>query len=129
MMRKAMLLILISFLSFNLCGCAVLLAGAAGGLGTAVWLSEKLVQQVDKPFERTVEAAKTALESLNLPITKETVKQDVAQILSEDTDGKKIWIDISRITDSSSKLEIRVGAIKSDKPAAETILTQIQRYL
>lgn len=129
MFKKIIVYIFSCLLLVNLCGCVALLAGAAGGAGTAVWLSGKLTQEVNSPFERTVEAAKSALSSLKLEVTKETKEQNVAQIMSKYVDGKTVWIDIHRITDSSSRIEVRVGAVGSDKAAADRILRRITRYL
>lgn len=129
MLKKTLVLIFTGLLLINIYGCVALLAGAAGGAGTAVWLSEKLSQEVNSPFERTIKATKSALSSLRLAVTKETREQNVAQIMSKYTDGKTIWIDIRKITDSSSKVEVRVGAVKGDKEAADKILKRIMRYL
>lgn len=129
MFKKIIVYIVSCLLVVNLCGCVALLVGAAGGAGTAAWLSGKLTQEVNSSFERTVEAAKSALASLRLEVTKETQEQNVAQIMSKYVDGKTVWIDIHRITDSSSKIEVRVGAVGSDKAAADKILRRITRYL
>jgi len=129
MFRKAMVYIFFGLLLMNAYGCIALLAGAAGGAGTTVWLSEKLTQEVNVPFDRAVKAAKVALRSLKLEVTKETIEQNVAQIMSKYSDGKTIWIDIHRITNSSSRIEVRVGAISGDKEAADKILKRITRYL
>ena len=129
MLRMIMNFIFAIFILLNLSGCVAVLAGAAGGAGTAVWLSEKLTQEVNSPFERTIQAVKFALKSLRLEVTKETVEQDIAQIMSKYTDGKTIWIDVRRITEHSSKVEVRVGAINSDKEAADKILKRVLRYL
>lgn len=110
-------------------GCVFLLAGAAGGAGTALWLSGKLSQEVNAPFERTIKAAKSALKSLRLQIDKETLAEDVAQIMAKYSDGRTIWIDIHRVTEASSKIEVRVGAVSQDKEAADKILKKIMRYL
>ena len=118
----------IGLLLMTASGCLALLVGGAAGGGTAMWLSEKLVQQVNAPLDRVVRAAKSGLQSLNLTVTKETVKKDVAQIMSEYTDGKTIWVDVHRITNTSSKIEVRVGAV-ADKEAAEKIMNSIKRYL
>ena len=129
-MFKTMLVFIISiFLFMNLTGCVALLAAGAGGAGTAVWFSNKLTQEVDAPFDRTVSAAESALKSLRFPVKKKTVEQNVAQIISEYSDGKTIWVDIRRITEGSSKIDVRVGAIQSDKAAASKILNKIRRYL
>jgi hypothetical protein len=49
--------------------------------------------------------------------------------MSKYTDGKTIWIDVRRISDRSSKVEVRVGAVEGDKEAADKIIKRIQRYL
>lgn len=130
MFKKTIVYIFLCLLFVSVYGCVALIAGAAGGTaGTAVWLSGKLTQEVNAPFERTTEAAKSALRSLRLDVTKETREQNVAQIMSKYVDGKTIWIDIHRITDASSKIEVRVGAVSPDKAAADRILKRIMRYL
>jgi hypothetical protein len=128
MVKRAFAFIGLGLLLMSTCGC-LLLAGAAGGTGTAVWLSEKLTQEVNAPFDRSVRAAKSALKSLNLEITKETTKDTVAQIMGKYTDGRTIWIDVRKITDASSKIEVRVGAVGGDKEAADKIMKRILRYI
>jgi len=116
------------FLMLNLTGCFLLIAGAAGG-GTAVWLSDKLAQEFNAGYDRTVKASEAALKSLNLVIKKESREASVTQLRSEYTDGKEIWVDVRRITDTSTKVEVRVGAVKSDKEAVSKILKKIEAYL
>ena len=118
-------------LSLNMCGCTPLLVVGgvvAGGAGTATWISGKLVQEVDASFEKTIQASELALASLNLNIVKYTKKTDVAQIKSNYIDGETIWIDIHRFSHSTSRVEVRVGAIP-DKEAAAKILDKIKEYL
>jgi hypothetical protein len=129
MMRKRLLTLIISgCLLMNLYGCVALLAGAAGGAGTAAWLSGKLVQTVNAPYDKTVAAVKSALASMNLELTKETADKDVDQIRSLYTDGRKIWIDVHSINATSSKIEIRVGA-RGDKDASDLLFKKISSYL
>src|SRR6266404_3505178 len=108
MLRKMMLFVFSGALMLNLCGCFALFAGVAGGAGTVVWLSGKLTQEFHATYPATINAGKSALLALNLPITKETQDENVAQIKSAYTDGKEIWIDIRRVTDNSTKVEVRV---------------------
>jgi len=129
MFKKMATFIFSSLFLANLYGCAALLVGAASGAGTAVWLSEKLTQEVNAPFDRAIEAAKSALKSLKLEVTKETKEENIAQIMGKYADGKTIWIDIRRITQISSKIDVRVGAVNSDKGAAAKILKAINRHL
>ena len=121
-------ILLTLLLALPLNGCALLLAGAVGGAGTSLWLSNKLVQEVDEPFPRSIKASKSALKSLKLKLIQETQKEEVTQLRSEYFDGKAIWIDIHRLSDVKSRIEIRVG-ISGDEVAARKILEKIERYL
>ncbi|MEI6831386.1 MAG: DUF3568 family protein [Candidatus Omnitrophota bacterium] len=129
MFKKISVFVFSGLLLLNMYGCFVLLAGATGGVGTAAWLSGKSSQEFHASYERTTDAAKTALRSLRLETIKETKEEDVTQLKSEYTDGKDIWIDIRKITDNSTRVEVRVGGVKPDKVAADRILKTIQSYL
>lgn len=124
--RAAVLLILL--LSAFAGGCVPLLAGAAGGAGTAAWLSGKLSQEVNASYENAVRAADSGLKSLRLEALKQTATDSITQIRSKYTDGKEIWIDVRRVTESLSRIEVRVGVL-GDKEAAGKILERINRYL
>jgi hypothetical protein len=128
MLRKTFTLVVLVLLAANLSGCIFLLAGAAGGLGTAVWLEGKLTQDFNKPYDRCVQATKSALQSMKLEITKETATTEVTQLMSKYTDGKTIWIDVKKTTEAATRVEIRVGAT-GDKEAASKILKKISYYL
>lgn len=128
MFRKIIVLLVSVLFLISLSGCVAILAGAAGGVGTATWLSGKLSQEVNTPFERTLEATKSGLKSLRLDVKKETIKGDVAQVMSNYTDGRTVWIDIHKVSESISRVDIRVGAT-GDKGAARKILNRIIRYL
>ena len=128
MFRRIGAVVLLLLLLVNICGCAVLIAGTAGGVGTAKWLSGKLSQQVEASPERSLEAVKSALKSLRLDITKETLTEDVIQVKSNYMDGRTIWIDIKPASESTSQIDVRVGAV-SDKEAAQIILDRTLRHL
>jgi hypothetical protein len=128
MIKRLTVLIIGIFLMISLYGCVALVAGAAGGVGTATWLSGKLTQEVNANLQRSLKATRSAFESLSLDITKETVKDDVAQIIGKYTNGKTVWVDLRPVTASSTKIEIRVGAV-ADTEAASKILDRVTRYL
>jgi len=117
------------FLLLNICGCFLIIAGTAGGSGTAIWLSGKLSEDVNATYDRSVTAASKALKSLKLPINKESREAEITQFRSKYTDGKEIWIDVRKVTETMSKVEVRVGAVQPNKEAAEKILKKIQAYL
>jgi hypothetical protein len=127
--KKITVFVLSGLLLLNIYGCVALLAGATGGVGTAVWLSGKLSQEFHSSYEQTTDAAKAALQSLKLETTKETKEGNITQLKSVYTNGKEIWIDIRKVTDNSTRVDVRVGGVKSDEAAADKILKTMQRYL
>lgn len=129
MFKKTAFFVFSVFLLLNMSGCFFVVAGAAGGAGTAVWLSGKLTEQVNASYDRTVKATESALKSLNLEIARVTKEANVSTFRSHYTDGKEIWIDVRRITDTSTKVEVRVGGVSPDKAASDKILKRIQSYL
>lgn len=112
----------------DITGCQIIIAGAVDSAETAVWLSRKLTKQFNKSYERTTAAVESALASLNMGIVKKTKTEEVTQIRSKYIDGKEVWIDIRPITETSTKVEVRVGVI-GDKPASAKILEKIESYL
>jgi hypothetical protein len=94
-----------------------------------MWLSNKLTQEFPVSYEKTVSASRKALQSLNLSIIKEEQTPEVTQLRSENTDGKDIWIDIRKVTEQSTKVEVRVGAVSADKETASAILKKIQHFI
>ena len=127
-LKKIAVIVSAGCLMVSAYGCLWLVAGTAGGAGTAVWLSGKLTQGVNAPFDRSVNAAKFALQSLDLPIIKETKKEDVVQFIAKYTDGRQLWIDIRPVGELSSKIEVRVGVVP-DRAAAGRIMDKITRSL
>ena len=113
----------------NLYGCFALVAGAAGGAGTAAWLSGKVTQQFERPYERTVTAAREALRALDLPLSKEVHDDNITQLRSEYTDGREIWVDIKKVTSDATRVDVRVGGVNADKAAATRILEAIANRL
>jgi hypothetical protein len=128
MMKRIIVLVFAGFLISNIYGC-IFVAGAAGGAGTAVWLSDKLTEQVNVSYDRAADAASKGLRSLKLKIDKETRNKDVTQFMAKYTDGKQVWVDVRPVTESSSKVEVRVGVVHPDKAAADKIMKQIMRYM
>ena len=128
MNKQVSLLIVLLVSLVPLSGCLLLAAGAAGGGGTAVWMSEKAVQETNASLEQGFDAARNALKSLGYKITKEVRKNNVAQVKGRYTDGKTIWIDVHLIGSNRIKIGVRVGMIGDDEAEAR-ILNKIMSYL
>ncbi len=128
MLGKKKLILLLLLFSISSSGCALLLAGAVGGAGTAAWLSDKLSQEVDASFDKSIDAVTQAMASLKLDVTKKTVKDDVAQIKGTYIDGRMIWIDVRPLTSTTSRIDVRVGAF-GDEIASRRILDSVLKHL
>jgi hypothetical protein len=115
------------FVCVQLCGCALLLVGAASG-GTALWLAGKLQREFSAPLDATLSATEQAVSSLRLTVVKTTVKEEVAQIIATYSDGRRVWIDLHKMSPSVTRVQIRVGAA-GDETSARRIMNQIERAL
>ena len=129
MFKRIMLWVVSAAVVMNLSGCFLFVAGVAGGAGTAYWLSGKLSEEVHGSYQQTIDATRNALTSLNYPINKETRETDVTQFRSTYKDGREVWVDVRHVSESSSKVEVRVGAVNSDKAAASALLKKIESSL
>jgi len=128
MFKKAIIFISLIGLSITLSGCLVLLAGAAGGAGTAYWLSGKLTQDFNKPYNQVIQAAHNALDDLKFPVTRKTTTSEVTQIISKYSDGATIWIDIKATTPLATNIAIRVGTT-GHKEAERNLMAKISKSL
>ena len=132
MFKKMSLWLAIIFCSLNLSGCVFLLGAAAvgvvGGVGTAKWLSDKLVEEVRFPYDRTVEGVKDGLKDMKLEISKVTATDETTQIISAYSDGRTVWVDIDHISSSVSRIEVRVG-VWGGQPEARKVLDGILERL
>src|SRR5262245_16667019 len=129
MLKKVNRFVLLGLLILNSYGCFALLGAAAGGAGTAVWLSGKMTQQFNASYDHTITASENALQDMGIKIEKKTQEGDISQLKSTYPNGKEVWIDISKLTDTTTKVEVRVGVIKPDKEAATNILKKIEASL
>lgn len=123
-------MLLLSILALQVSGCALVVlgaAGAAGGVGTAMYVKGKLQEEFDAPLPRVHRATLVALRDLELPTLEEKRDKVTAKIRSQFADGKKVSIDIQATTESSSKITIRVGF--GDKSRSQKILDAIYRHV
>lgn len=127
-MKKFFKVILGGFLLFNFYGCAALIVGAAGGAGTAAWLSGKLTQEVSVPRDKVADTAKSVLKSMNMSVTSELRSDKVTKLRGLYVDGRRLRIDLIPISTDRTRIEIRVGAM-GDKTASEQLLRKISDRL
>jgi hypothetical protein len=105
-----------------------LFGAAAGGAGTAFWLSGKVGEELAASYQQAISATENALDSLDMEITKKTHSENVTQFKSVYTDGSTVWIDVKPILENKTGVEVRVG-IRGNQSASEKILDRIKDYL
>jgi hypothetical protein len=127
MIRRAFLFVSLASIVIFSSGCFLLIAGAAGGAGAAVWLQSKLSQTVNGPRDQAVRSVRDGLNDLKVIVSKEMTEPDVTQ-LKGDYEGKPYWIDIRPVTAKSTKIEVRVG-VPGDEAAARRIMDAILKRL
>lgn len=109
-------------------GCAMVLVGAGAGAAGTVYVMGKLEDEVEAPVSKVQRASVAALKTLELPLRVERGDKLAAELESETADQKKIWISISSLTSSRSKIVIRVGLL-GDEVRSRQILQAIQTRL
>jgi hypothetical protein len=123
-------ILLIGFALNTLTGCAVALLGVGAGAGVAgaTYVMGKLEDEVDAPVPKVQRATVAALKSLELPVDKERGDKLAAELESETADQKKVWVSITSLTTSRSKIVIRVGLL-GDEVRSRQILQAIRARL
>jgi hypothetical protein len=109
-------------------GCVGLVVGAAAGAGGVAWVKGVLIQNVDSPLDRVYSATGKALKSMDMTVGKENKMDDKATVHSVFPDGKKVTVELSKLTERSTQIRVRVGWF-GDQDRSQGILTAIQRHL
>lgn len=113
-----------------LSGCVVLALGAAAtaAAGGAVYVKGQLKETVDGTVVEVHRAARTALNETGVRITTDLQDDFTAQLEGTMADGTRVWIDIERVTASTTRLSIRVGYM-GDQARSSELLERIKRSL
>lgn len=128
--KYGILLLLVLWAMPLMSGCAVVLFGAGAGAGVAgaTYVMGKLEDEVNAPVPKVRRTTVAALKALELPVNKERGDKLAAELESETADQKKIWISITSLTSSRSKIVIRVGLL-GDEARSRQILKAIHTRL
>lgn len=126
-MRTILLFLLLSALSLSSSGCAVLLVGA-GAAGTVAYVKGDLETEEPYTVTEVFTAAKTALDDLDIARINEEKDALSAHITARDAADKKVTINITYITDHSSKLSVRISVFGSESKSRK-IYQKIREHL
>ncbi len=125
--RLACGMMLVVLLMAPLSGCFLLL-GAGAGVGGTVYVMGKLKEDVTASVGKVHAAARAALADLGLKVLEDKADAMTAHLESEFADGKRVWIDVDKATDTVSTVAIRVG-LTGDEARSREILAKIKTHL
>jgi len=108
------------------CGAAVPILIGAGG--TAFWQHGKIISEEIQTPAALAQATKAAFTTKKIAITNEVSKAKAIQLRGENPDLKKVSVDIIKISDQLTRLEIRVGVAGEQEPARD-LLMEIKKNL
>jgi hypothetical protein len=111
-------------------GCFVIALGAAGavGAGTVAWVEGKLTVGLSGGYDAVVNATDHAIGQLGF--AKITSSRDAlsAHFYARTSQDTKVHIDVTKVADNLSKVEVRVGTF-GDKDASLAIVAKIKANL
>jgi len=108
-------------------GCLVAAAGAAGA-GTVAYIRGELSSTLDAPYEKVVRASNRGIQQLEFAKISENKDALTAILISRTADDKKIEVKVTKVTDSSTRIQIRVGVF-GNEALSLTVLDKIKENL
>lgn len=109
-------------------GCIGLLAGAAAGAGTAVYVKGQHQETLEASVPQVQEATVAALQDSGINVVETSGDDFSSDIKGEMADGTNVWIDLERQTASTTKVGVRVGAT-GDQAESAAIVDRIKNRL
>lgn len=112
-------------------GCFLVAAGAVAGAGAYSYQLGKLDSTQDRPIDVVHRASVDALKELNIQILSENSDKLTGQVTGRNAQSQDVKIEENRVTDSSTRMTIRVGTglMSDDKTQTLAIYDKIQSHL
>lgn len=108
-------------------GCLIVAAGAAAA-GTVAYVRGELQASLANPYADVIKATGKGLEKLQFRKISEKGDALKTVIVARTGSDKKVEITVKKVTDSVTKVEIRVGVF-GDETLSMTILDNIKQSL
>lgn len=125
--RKVVLILLLLGAAALLQGCFAVVVGA-GAAGTVAYVRGDLEAVEAKKLDVVYDAAKKAVEQLELSISTDAKDAMSATIVTRDSQDKKMTIKLLATAEGTTKLSIRVGMFGSETKS-RLIYDQIKKNL
>ena len=111
-----------------LSGCVVAVAGAAAGAGAIAYVRGELETSLDHNYSKVVDATRSALTDLEFNKISERKDAIDAELIYRTALDKKVTIKLSKVTDKTTKVKIRVDLL-GDEALSMSILEKIKAKL
>ncbi len=128
MRSRRIVFVLLLLFAVSSSGCAALVVGAAAGGGTAVYIKGQVEQTFSHSVPRVHEATLAALKELNMPVIEDNHDDTSAKMKSVVASGEDVWINISALSNTASKVTVRVGTM-GDEGKSTAIINKIEKNL
>ena len=126
-MRNVLLFLLVSAIFLSCSGCAVALVGA-GAASTVAYVKGDFESVEPFTVDEVFRACKSALSDLGIARINDKKDALSAQITARDASDKKVSMRIQYLTDTASKLSIRISVF-GDESKSRTIYLKIREHL
>ncbi len=120
----ALVLLALPFI-FSACWAAV---GAGAGAGTMAYIDGSVTDTLDANMNVSHKAVLKAMQDLKLTTTSDSMDELNAEVIARDSRDEKIKIELEKLTESATKVSIRVGLF-GDQSLSVDILGQIKKNL
>jgi len=120
MFKRLAMLMLTGFMAINLCGCIAVMAGLAE--------SAKAKQTLNVSYSEAIDIVKGSFKALNVQFIEAVIEPNITQVKAKGANDRTVRIFISKISDSESRISVRVGTSEAGKEEAEEILQAIVDY-
>ena len=111
-----------------LTGCPAVLLGAGAGIGTVAYIKGELVTTLETSVQTIMPAVRATVVALGLEHVADESDVLTGKVVARSAHGEQITILLTRLTDSSTKLSIRVGVF-GDRAVSQKILEEIHQRL
>ncbi|MFQ6672934.1 MAG: DUF3568 domain-containing protein [Candidatus Tectimicrobiota bacterium] len=127
-MRRLVVILLIGLVSAGCGGVALLATGAGVGVGTYAWIQGELKRSYPATYDTVWNAARDALQSLEMPVLSEQRDALKGTIMAKRADGNDVRVNVKYLTDRTTEVAVRVGLF-GDRAASTMIHESIQTRL
>ncbi len=96
-------------------GCVAIVAGAAGAGSAVAYSTGELATEVPRSLEKTQDATREAVHGLGFALVSEKADALGAVFICRTALDKRVRIELGRVADGITKVEIRVGVFGDER--------------